>query len=164
MKKIVYSTQNIFLYFLLFFLISCTGNTNNERLSQDSTRNEPINQQEIPFVKELVWKYDAAQDSLIKDENVENILTTDQVIAELNEMYPRASLRLVKTLNDTVFIRIDSVSFLQELGSTGNYGFISEVVFNITEVPNVENVNLDFELTDHATAGVYNRSKLNNKL
>lgn len=59
-----------------------------------------------------------------------------------------------------MFIRIpDSEYLTQRMGSTGAYEYMIAVTFTFTELEEIEFVNFDFELGDHAKPGTYTRQQ-----
>lgn len=149
------------LYVLLISLLCFSCNENREKKKNDKSESDLLtNEKELT---PLLWEYDAMKDTMIMHDTPEN-LTLDVVLDELNNRYSGLRLDLVKTSNDTVFIKIDDTAYLAQWGSTGNYGFLAEVVYSLTEMPDFKFVNLDFEEMEHASPGLYERNDFNNKL
>jgi len=85
--------------------------------------------------------------------------TLNQVIEKLNEENPQIILKLNRISNDTVFVQIDDSDFLTEqCGTAGADSYLASVIYNLTEFTNIEYVNFDFELGDHANPGTYSRA------
>ncbi|MDZ4794329.1 MAG: hypothetical protein SGI83_08650 [Bacteroidota bacterium] len=85
-------------------------------------------------------------------------LSAQSVINFLNTDNPNVKLELVKTSNDTIFLKIAESTYLtQQMGSSGPELYLAEVVYNLTELAGVKQVSLDFEEGDHATPGTFNR-------
>lgn len=140
--------------------VACVGkNAEEENRSLDST--EVLTA--VPDEKALLWHYDAEADTMLRD-SVPAAITVEQVIEELNTRYGNSKLELVRQANDTIFIKIDDISYLSQLGSSGNYGFLAEIVYSLTELPSVKLVDLFFQETDHASPGLYSREDFNNKI
>lgn len=118
---------------------------------------------EADIKKNTFWTYDAAADTMIRN-SIPADITIDLVLDTLNNRYGNTKLKLEKAVADTLFVKIDDLSFLQQYGSAGNYGFLAEVVFSLTEIPNVSYVFLDFEEVDHAAPGLYTRKDFDNKI
>ncbi len=90
-------------------------------------------------------------------------LTVSKVIDFLNQANSNIKLEYVKTSNDTIYIRIpDALYLTQQMGSTGPTLYLSEVVFNMTQFPDIKEVNIVFEQGDHASPGTYNRTSFDN--
>ena len=86
-------------------------------------------------------------------------LSTHNVLYYLNKSYSNIRLELKYVSGDTVFLRIPDAMYLtQQMGSTGPMIYLSEVVYNFTEITGIKEVNLEFEEGDHATPGTYNRN------
>ena len=144
-------------------LWSCMGDGVSNNNSVDSTGGTSELMDNQPKVTSVTWKYDVEADSMVKQAVPEN-LSIDNVLADLNAQYEGIKLDLLKTSGDTVFVKINDVSLLSQMGSSGNYGMLAEIVYSLTEVPSFQFVHLDFEETDHASPGLYNRERFNNKL
>ncbi len=86
-------------------------------------------------------------------------LTVPLIIGKLNKMYPEIQLRYLKTSEDSVVIYIDRSSYLtQSMGSSGAQEYLAIVTFNLTEIPGINFVNLNFKAGDHASPGTYSRT------
>ena len=143
-------------------LWSCMGDSESSSTSTDSIANTSDAVVE-PKVSSVTWKYDAEADSMVQLA-VPDRLSIDQVLADLNKQYQSMQLDLVKTSGDTVFVKMNDVTLLSQMGSSGNYGVLAEIVYSLTEVRPFQFVHLDFEELDHATPGLYDRERFNNKL
>ncbi|MEO7982618.1 MAG: GerMN domain-containing protein [Bacteroidota bacterium] len=85
-------------------------------------------------------------------------LSPAAVIKYLNTTNSNVQLVFVKTSGDTAYLKIPDPMFLtQQIGSTGPTLYLSQVIYNLTEIPGINYVNLDFEEGDHASPGTYNR-------
>jgi len=144
------------------FNLSCIGdNTSTEEEVQDSIADTPESKDRVS--KSILWTYDALADSMVQKEAPAS-LSLDVVLDTLNNRYSTANLQLQKHSGDTLFVKIADVSYLQQLGSSGNYGFMAEIVYSLTEIPDVNYVFLDFQEVDHATPGLYSRKDFDNKI
>lgn len=94
----------------------------------------------------------------MKETNSLKPQTLNQVIDRLNEQNPNIQIELCKTSNDTAYVKIENSDFLtQQCGTAGADSYLASVVYNLTEFKNIECVNFDFELGDHAVPGTYSR-------
>jgi hypothetical protein len=85
-------------------------------------------------------------------------LSVPAVISFLNKANPDIKLELVKSSNDTLFLKIaDAEHLTQRMGSTGPTMYFAAAVYNLTEVPGVRYVNFDFPEGDHAEPGTFGR-------
>ncbi len=85
--------------------------------------------------------------------------TLNQVIEKLNGENPQIQIVLNRISNDTAFVQINDSEFLTEqCGTAGADSYLASVIYNLTEFKNIEYVNFDFELGDHATPGTYSRT------
>ena len=91
-------------------------------------------------------------------------LEVHAVIRFLNNSNPQIQLQLVKTSNDTIYVKIPDANYLtQQMGSSGPSFFFAETVYNLTEIPGFKYVNFDFEEGDHAAPGTLNRDSFKNQ-
>lgn len=90
-------------------------------------------------------------------------LNKEFIIALLNnrfniEKQQLLSFDFVKQAGDTIWINIPDATYLtQQSGSTGAYEHLGTIVYNLTEIPGIKWVKLDFDEGDHAAPGVYGR-------
>ncbi|MCP9753170.1 hypothetical protein [Ferruginibacter sp. HRS2-29] len=79
--------------------------------------------------------------------------------ARLNGLYPEVPFLLKKISNDTAYIRVTDSRYLsRQMGSSGPEAWMAEVVYNLTEVPDIRYVNIDFKVRDHGAPGTYSRT------
>lgn len=91
----------------------------------------------------------------------DSIIISDplSIINGINSIYSSPQLEFLKLSGDTVYTHIDSsFNFANDLGSFGASEYISTVVLNLTMLPGVNYVNLDFPVGSHATPGVFAKS------
>ena len=94
----------------------------------------------------------------MKETNSVKSRTLNQVIEMLNEQNPQIQIELGKTSNDTAYVIIENSDFLtQQCGTAGADSYLASVIYNLTEFKNIERVNFDFELGDHAVPGTYSK-------
>lgn len=109
-----------------------------------------------------IWtvEFDTVTSSFyMKETNSLKSQTLNQVIEMLNEQNPQIQIELGKTSNDTAHVKIENSDFLtQQCGTAGADSYLASVVYNLTEFKNIECVNFDFELGDHAVPGTYSRN------
>ena len=80
------------------------------------------------------------------------------VITFINSLYPNVQLVWIKTSGDTVYLKIPEATYLtQQMGSTGPTMYFANAVYNLTEIPGIKYVTVDFEEGDHAPPGTFNR-------
>lgn len=85
-------------------------------------------------------------------------LSPAAVVTYLNTLNSNVQLALVKTSNDTVYLNIPDAMYLtQQMGSTGPTMYLANVVYNLTEIPGIQYVTLEFEEGDHASPGTLKR-------
>lgn len=81
-----------------------------------------------------------------------------------NKNYPQIRLELEKISTDTVYVKIDDATFLtQQMGSSGAILYLAALLYNLTELPGIKYVTLNFEEGDHARPGTYNRESFSNE-
>lgn len=85
-------------------------------------------------------------------------LSIPAVIDFLNKNNPKIKLDLVRSSNDTLFLKIDDAEYLtQQMGSTGPTMYFATAVYNLTEIAGIRFVHFDFEEGDHAQPDTFGR-------
>ncbi|UKN03457.1 hypothetical protein K6119_08015 [Paracrocinitomix mangrovi] len=141
-------------------LIFCSCNGEN------TSSNENVN--DINSSEDLtIWTYDPVKDTILLNEEfpIES-LHLDQILEIQNSNYDnKVFLEYSKKSNDAIFVKIQDSKFLtQRMGSTGAYEYMVSATFNLTELPDINFVNFDFEIGDHASPGTYNRNHFWNEI
>ncbi|MBK7561487.1 MAG: hypothetical protein IPP43_11655 [Chitinophagaceae bacterium] len=91
-------------------------------------------------------------------------LNPGSVVRYINTSNNNVQFELVKTSNDTVYVKIKDATYLtQQMGSTGTTMYLAQAIYNLTEIPGIRYVNLDFEEGDHAAPGTYSRESFANE-
>jgi len=142
--------------FILSVLVISCGNNKSDQPAADEDSTGLLENR-------LVWQA-ALNDSTgllemkqVRSETTDS-LSIQSVIESANQTNPEIVLSFVKTSNDTVYLKIADAHFLtQQMGSTGPTMYLASLIYNLTEIPNIKYVNLDFEEGDHAQPGTYNR-------
>ncbi len=82
------------------------------------------------------------------------------VINGIHSIYPAIDLQFQKISGDTIYVHIDSASaFTDDMGTYGASEYIATVVLNLTSLPNINYVNLDFKEGSHATPGTFPKER-----
>jgi len=144
--------KKIFLFVLTaVFLFSCKSKDAEQQSSDADSINAPFYWQ--------AYLDDSTGQLEVRKIPANDSLSTTSIIDFLNAGNINIKLEFVKVSNDTVFVRIaDAMYLTQQMGSTGPSIYLSEVVYNMTQIPGIKEVNIDFEEGDHATPGTYNRT------
>lgn len=143
--------------FAVLFIVAC-----NNKADQPGTDDDTLSTQE-----NFLWQ-SSLNDSTGKIEMTKvpgnDTLSLQSVIDFLNKDNPNIRLELVKTSNDSIYLKIPDAMYLtQQMGSTGPTLYLSEVIYNLTEIPGIKYVSLDFEEGDHASPGTFNRESFKNE-
>lgn len=114
--------------------------------------------------KYLVYEMDFDNETIDKNAEFKSAnLQIDSIIKGLNYRFQDVTIEKVKLTNDTLYAKIgDSKYLTEQMGSTGSAAYIAETVVNITSVPGINYVNLDFKQGDHASPGVYAKKDYQN--
>lgn len=112
-----------------------------------------------------IWSYDAVGDTLALVDSSRGQLAIPDLIQVMNIQYKdMVSIELVEQVQDSVFVRIDSATYLtQQMGSTGARAYMAEVTYTLTEADHIQYVIFDFTEGDHAGPGVYTRESFGKK-
>ena len=153
---------------LLLALLSCENNANN-KAATDSTENInpaaadtaalgpelPVTDRRLYFL----WEVDADQKTKRKNQQAKQAYyNVDTLITGLNEQYPQIRLEKKRLSNDTLYTGIKDAQYLTEqMGSTGSEQYIAQAVLNLTAVPGINYVRIDFPEGSHASPDVWSR-------
>lgn len=160
----------IYILAFLFVLYGCGGSNDNQEeaaapeVTVDSGEVEMETDQGMTIVnKPSLWTVEfensSQKEKLHKPEgtNIESLSPND-LVSLLNQSHEEIPLQFEKISHDTLYAKISNSQYLtQQIGSTGAYNYLASVVYNLTELPNVKYVKLDFDEGDHAAPGVYTR-------
>lgn len=142
-----------FLSLICLLLISCGSNK----------ADEPIIEEDSLAAVTYAWQA-SLNDSTGKLEMKKaeaaglDSLSTASIIDYINKSDSSIHLDIIKTSNDTVYLKIPDAHYLtQQMGSTGPTLYLAGVVYNLTEIPGLHYVNFNFEEGDHASPGTFNR-------
>jgi len=148
--------------FVLIVFISCTGpdkpaDTGNTSGSTDLIEPETVIEQPDTV---LFWTIDIEQKEKTRVYKDTMTITEPQsIINGINSIYPSIRLEFLRLSGDTVYAHIDSsFTFANDMGSFGASEYISTVVINLTMLPGINYVNLDFPEGSHATPGVFSKT------
>ena len=142
-----------FLSIILLFLTACGNNK----------ADQPVADNDTAAGVESTYYWEATSNDSTGNLEMKRIQRTDSIstksiFAFINNAHPRILLELVKTSNDTIYLKIkDATVLTQQMGSTGAMEYLAAAVYNLTELPGIKYVTLDFEEGDHAAPGTYTR-------
>ena len=137
---------------LIISLIIFLGSCNNKKSKQESI---------------AIWEFNCMNDTIIqKNKLVKKDINSKFLISLLNKKYnKKVKLNYIMTSKDTLFVTIeDSTIITQQMGTCGAHAYLIESTFTLTELPNINYVNFNFEGGDHAVPGTYNRKYFLNKI
>lgn len=140
-------------FFILLFIVGCNS---AETETIETTVDTVATTQTYSPEKLYIWSVDSDSMTIIKNPAVKpEFYNVDSMIKGLNFQYPEIQLKKVNHSNDTIFLKIDDAEYLtQRLGSTGPEFYMANVFFNLTSVPGIDYVHLDFKEGDHARPGI----------
>ncbi len=149
------------IYFLAALAIlsnSCGNNNSNQPIAEDDSA---VN---MTYSWEAILNDSTQRLEMKKAEAMgPNFFTASSVINFINSGNTNIRLDLVKTSNDTIYIKIADAEYLtQRMGSAGPTMYFAATVYNLTEISGIRFVNFDFEEGDHAQPGTYDRDSFKN--
>lgn len=162
MKTISPILYAVVAFLISTFVVSCIGDNSSSSDEHVDSISLTTSANDVNVKRSMLWSYDAEADSMVKTEVLDS-LPLHVVLDTLNKRFNTANLQIEKQSGDTLYVKVNDVSFLQQLGSSGNYGFMAEVVYSLTEFSDVSYVFLNFEEVDHAIPGLYSRKDFDNK-
>lgn len=137
---------------VMLIFLSCNNSANEEIAEEDTIEIAP---------EVYLWTAEMTEGRLTmtKDRPAGlDSLAPGPIVEFLNQTNPNIKLEYVRTSGDTVFVKIPDATYLtQQMGSTGPTFYLAGVTYNLTEVPGMHYVYLDFEEGDHAGPGVWSR-------
>jgi|CXWL01.1.fsa_nt_gi hypothetical protein len=147
--------KNYMLIFSVCFLFAACGNNKTDEPGDDET----------VYSWEATLNDSTGRLEMTKVENAgTGSLSPADVVTYLNTTNSNIILELVKTSGDTIYLKIPNAAYLtQQTGSTGSTMYLAEVVYNLTEIPGIRYVTLDFIEGDHASPGTFNRDSFKNE-
>ena len=156
--------KRLYRLFIITLFIGCnTQQPDKTATVADSTTTSRRDTTNIITDRRYFWNADWDQKKGLVMKKVspltEDSLTAPSLILKLNNLYPEIRLHYKKISGDTIFVGINKSSYLtRQVGSTGAKGYLAEVTFNLTEIPNINYVDISFKPGDHASPGTYART------
>lgn len=149
---------------IAFVLVACGGNDTQSHDATTIDSTDVTNNNNEILDANYYWSADADSTGAIKIRKTRPIspdsLNYNSMIAMINSIYPEVRLEAEKQQGDTLFIKIADSKFLtQGMGSAGAFHYLQEATYNLTEVKGIHYINFNFKEGDHATPGVYDRSR-----
>ncbi len=146
-------------FLLIIALLSCK-NDNDDPSEPGTTDTASVIETPVVINTDLyIWDLDASTMTRTKNPRYEEgALPVDSLITGLNRKFPEIQMEKVKLSGDTLVTRIPDATFLtQQSGSTGAEHYVAQAVMNLTTVPGVNYVRLEFTPGDHAEPGVFSK-------
>lgn len=154
--------------FLACLFFSCNGNSDTGSTVVDSTTladtsykmfDKPDSAYEVVHPGFYIWDVDADKKTLKKNPELANkSINADSVINGLNLQYEGILLEKVNFRGDTINLRIKDSDYLtNQIGSSGAAQYIAQAVINLTSVPGIGHVHIDFEMGSHASPDTWSR-------
>lgn len=152
MKNLFFLSLFVFAAFLM--LPSCGSGGDEQMAQEDSVVIEAPANNILPY-----WSVDIISKTMRRDSMANwNNLNADSLISGLNARNPEILLQKKGMSGDTLSLFIKDAFYLTgELGSSGARQYLCDVVLNLTEVPGINYVSLDFTEGDHASPGVFGK-------
>ncbi len=133
-------------------MIACRNNSDKPATDEDSLGKQSR------FFWQSSFNDSTGKLEMIKIPGTDSV--SSQIIIDfLNKGNPNIRLEMIKSSQDTIYLKIADATYLtQQMGSTGPTFYLSAVVYNLTEIPGINFVTLEFEEGDHASPGTFNRN------
>lgn len=106
-----------------------------------------------------IWEVNAEKKTLRKNPSLASMnINADSVINGLNREYDQVKLEKISISNGTITLRInDSDYFTNQMGSSGASQYLAQAVINLTSIPGIKFVRLEFKQGSHASPGTWSR-------
>ncbi len=152
--------QFLILIFVSLLITSCGNNKADQPATDNDTATVTINYIWQATLNDTSGKLEMKK---VETTNLDS-LSPASIVTFINTSDSSVHLDLIKTSNDTVYIKIPDATFLtQRMGSTGSTMYLAGVVYNLTELPGIRFINFDFEEGDHAQPGTLSRDSFNDQ-
>ncbi len=141
-------------------MIACSGPDKAPDAVHDTTLDsfETVTEQPDTVLFWTVSLEKRTKERVFKD--TASITEPQSVINGIRSIYPDIDLRFQKISGDTVYLHIDSASvFTNDMGTFGANEYVATVVLNLTSLPHINYVHLDFKEGSHATPGTFARER-----
>jgi hypothetical protein len=158
--------KKVLLFTLVAFLTaSCSNNDSNEEKSA-AEMVAPVTKPDSISAKSdahYFWESDLHPTQGLIMQKTRPIpadsLNANSILEMLNGLYPENKIEFQKISGDSIFIRLPKSNYLtRQMGSSGAESWLAEVTYNLTELVNVDYVDIRFKEGDHATPGTYSRT------
>jgi hypothetical protein len=149
---------------LILLLSSCNTKQNDENENRMDSVANVVNKDSINTSMDthFSWIAEIGDEGIVMKRSApltKDSLHPQKLINKFRSMYPDILLSLDKLSNDSIYISIRKSSYLtQQMGSTGAEAYLAELTYNLTEIPGIAYVNMDFKPGDHAMPGTYSRT------
>lgn len=149
-------------YFLLIFVVCFTAACGNNKTDESAIDDNTVEAASVFYKWEAVDSNGILVMKKIEDEQADT-LSPATVVTYLNQSNSNVQLVLLRISGDTVYVKIPDATYLtQQQGSAGATMILAGIVYNLTEIPGISHVNLDFAEGDHAVPGTYDRDTFKN--
>lgn len=86
-------------------------------------------------------------------------LTPASMIKMINTFYPEVAVEFIRISNDSIFVKIPKSIYLTErMGSSGAEAYLAELTYNLSELKNINYVDVRFKAGDHASPATFTRT------
>lgn len=149
--------------FISLGIISCGRSADTKSSETDSSSVIPADSPQIAKDDHYYWEVSYEQKRgmrFVKSFPISpDSLNTNSIIDKLNFNYPEIKAEPLYLSSDTLFLKISNAKYLtQQMGSTGAQAYLGELTYNLTEIPGVHYIDLQFAEGDHANPGTYSRT------
>jgi hypothetical protein len=166
--------KNLLILLTLVSIVACTPQKEENHQTVKDTKDETIPPERdsiltfdhlsIKPVNHWYADYDTItkRDILVKGLGVRERKDPSEAV-ELVNTFSRVPVALLKTVGDTIFVKLNNSHVLTEQsGSAGSWGHLASLTFTLTEMEGVEFVDYDFVEGSHLSPGVYSRKDFTN--
>lgn len=162
------------LVYLLLLVAICSCKSKTDKIADDDTlwytgmgdtaMIQPDDSAGVNVELSNIWIID--YDARTKKKNprfTETNLQPDSLIKVLNQTYPEIPMQKIKLSGDTLFTRIPESEYLTErIGSYGASMYVADAVINLTSVPGINFVNIQFKDGSHLSSGTWAKTMFAN--
>ena len=156
---------------LLFLCLSCGNNRMNENTKVEDAamvtdtiskgKKEPAETQRYDSASYYyTWEVNRQKKTVRRNLNLSTeLVNTDSIIKGLNIEYKDILLEKTGIQHDTLRLIINDSEYLTgEMGADGFEQYIAQAIINLTSVPGIRYVQIDFKKGSYASPGIWSRN------
>lgn len=143
----------------ILILHSCIRNPESEH-TDDHEDTVSVSTHAIRQITPL-WEFNPVEDLPLNKRILPADSLRPQILIDIlnSQFQDKVKIDFINASHDTLFIKIDSATYLtQQSGTTGANGILAVVTYTLTELDSIKYIDFNFKEGDHAVPGTYDRN------